>query len=89
MFRYCRDNSAPLLLSQLPMPIEPCEYCKHDRIFELQLLPTIIPKLKLNNDDTNFQLEFGTVIILTCSKSCWSLGDEYKEELVFLQAEKL
>ncbi|KAF7991571.1 hypothetical protein HCN44_008942 [Aphidius gifuensis] len=88
LLRYCRDDSAPLLLSQLPMPIGSCKYCGHDRIFELQILPTIIPKLKLKNHN-DFQLEFGTVLILTCSKSCWSLGDKYKEELVFLQAEKL
>lgn len=61
-------------------------------LFELQILPTLIPKLRLNGLDENFgtRIEFGTVLIYTCSKSCWGkeLPQLYREEIVIVQSEK-
>ncbi|XP_063991569.1 programmed cell death protein 2-like [Diachasmimorpha longicaudata] len=89
LIRYCRDNSSALLLT----PLSSSGFCRHcggERIFEVQVLPTIIPKLKLSPSiDRNFQLEFGTVLVFTCSRSCWSPSDAFKEEHVVVQAERL
>lgn len=58
--------------------------------FELQVLPTLIPKLTLQpQNEEKFQIEFGTVMIFTCLKSCWSSTDSYREEHIIVQAEKL
>ncbi|XP_008549222.1 programmed cell death protein 2-like [Microplitis demolitor] len=90
ILRYCRDNSAALLLYPLGSKIEPCKYCGAERIFELQILSTIIPKLKLVPcRERDFEIDFGTVLIFTCSASCWSANDTYKEEYVIVQAERL
>ena len=66
-----------------------CEYCDSDLIFEMQLLPTLIPKLKFQEDDDKIRLEFGTVLVFTCSKSCWSQGDKFKNEKVIVQMESI
>lgn len=59
-------------------------------VFELQILPTMIPKLKLDTQqEQDFQIEFGTVLIYTCLGSCWSSTDIFREEPVIVQAEKL
>jgi len=89
-FSYSRDNSAPLLLYPLSGCIDKCRNCGDEMIFELQVLPTIIPKLLLNpRSERNFQIEFGTVLIYTCIRSCWSATDLYREEQVIVQAERL
>ena len=30
-------------------------------------------------------IEFGTVIVYTCSKSCWQDGSGFREEFIYLQ----
>lgn len=98
--RYCRDpQSTPLLLkpkSSRDLPTR-CSYCGATAICELQILPTLIPSLKLVNEDKEISssLEFGNVLIYTCLKSCWfpdssdsshdCLG--YRREQVFVEAE--
>lgn len=58
--------------------------------FEIQILPTLISKLTLQpRVEKDFQIEFGTVLIYTCVRSCWSSLDLYREEHVIVQAEKL
>lgn len=89
-FRYSRDNSAPLLLYPLSGCIGKCRHCGDEMTFELQVLPTIIPKLILNpRSERNFQIEFGTILVYTCVRSCWSATDSYREEHVVVQAERL
>ncbi|XP_058789120.1 programmed cell death protein 2-like [Phymastichus coffea] len=90
ILRYARDNSAPLLLYPMGGCIGRCRHCGDEMNFELQILPTLIPKLKLNTrSDRYFQLEFGTILIFTCVRSCWSTTDSYREEHVIVQAERL
>ncbi|XP_014217503.1 programmed cell death protein 2-like [Copidosoma floridanum] len=90
VLRYARDNLAPLLLYPMGGCIGRCRHCGDEMIFEVQILPTLIPKLKLSSrSERNFQLEFGTVLIFTCARSCWSSTDSYREEHVIVQAEKL
>lgn len=69
-----------------------CRHCGEEMTFELQILPTIIPKLRLqprSDLKLNFQIEFGTVLVFTCIRSCWSPTDSYREEHVIVQAERL
>ncbi|XP_012527572.1 programmed cell death protein 2-like [Monomorium pharaonis] len=90
LLRYSRDNLAPLLLYPLSGCIGKCRHCGDEMTFELQVLPTIIPKLILNpRSERIFQIEFGTVLIYTCVRSCWSATDSYREEHVVVQAERL
>ncbi|XP_015590316.1 programmed cell death protein 2-like [Cephus cinctus] len=90
ILRYSRDDTAPLLLYPMGGCTGRCRHCGDEMIFELQILPTIIPKLKLNpRHERNFQIEFGTVLIYTCVRSCWSATDSYREEHVIVQAERL
>ncbi|KAF7400471.1 hypothetical protein HZH66_005655 [Vespula vulgaris] len=90
LLRYCRDNSATLLLYPISGCIGKCRHCGAEMTFELQVLPTLIPKLTLQpQNEENFQIEFGTVLIFTCLKSCWSSTDSYREEHIIVQAERL
>ncbi|XP_012271287.1 programmed cell death protein 2-like [Orussus abietinus] len=90
ILRYARDNNAALLLYPMGGCVGRCKHCGDEMIFELQVLPTIIPKLKLNmKSDHTFQIEFGTILIFTCVRSCWSSTDSYREEHVIVQAERL
>ena len=47
-----------------------CEKCGSQRIFELQLMPALMQSLLVKGSSHN--LDVGTVIIYTCSGSCWS-----------------
>lgn len=90
ILRYSRDNSAPLLLYPISGCVGNCRHCGGEMIFELQILPTLITKLTLQpRTEQNFQVEFGTVLIYTCARSCWSATDLYREEHVIVQAERL
>lgn len=57
-------------------------------VFEFQLLPTLIPELRLVEDNQEgIRLEYGTVLIFTCRKSCWSRSSFVRQEAVIVQAE--
>lgn len=58
--------------------------------FEMQILPTIIPKLRLQGveENTGSRLEFGTVLVFTCSRSCWSTDSKIRDEEIIVQMEK-
>lgn len=85
-FRYSRDTY-PLLIAPLNEQIPKCQYCGSDCICEIQILPTIIPKLKLDNNETA-PIEFGNVLIFTCLKSCWDTPDKMRLEHVIVQQEQ-
>lgn len=89
ILRYSRDGPPPLLVAPFTERVRKCEYCDGEMIFEFQLLPTLIPKLRLVGEakDSN-RLEFGTVLIFSCRKSCWDTDAITRKELVFLQNEK-
>ncbi|XP_037676218.1 programmed cell death protein 2-like [Choloepus didactylus] len=52
-------------VSELPV----CSHCGSQRIFEFQLMPALVSMLKSN--DLDLSVEFGTILIYTCEKSCW------------------
>lgn len=78
-----------------PLPLYPmadrpraCRSCGGDLTFELQVLPTLISKLRLP-PSTETHLEFGSVFLFSCRESCWSQQDSYREEELVVQAERI
>ncbi|KAM5134366.1 programmed cell death protein 2-like isoform 1-T1 [Callospermophilus lateralis] len=49
--------------------IPACSHCGGQRIFEFQLMPALISMLQSANLDLS--VEFGTILVYTCEKSCW------------------
>ncbi|KAM9607287.1 programmed cell death protein 2-like [Trichechus inunguis] len=71
ILRYSWDGE-PLFLSCLaPEVIElpACSHCGGRRIFEFQLMPALVSMLR--SADLGLSVEFGTILIYTCEKSCW------------------
>ncbi|XP_034257031.1 programmed cell death protein 2-like isoform X2 [Thrips palmi] len=92
ILRYCREGGSPLPIAPLVDVPSTCSYCQGEMVFELQVLPSIIPKLRLQMqggmDVSGSHIEFGTVLIWTCRQSCWATGDNVREERVIVQAER-
>lgn len=85
-FRYSR-NSGPLLIAPLTEKLDKCAYCNAELICELQLLPTLIPSLTLDCNGEGVPIEFGTVLVYTCAKSCWDTPDKSRQEICVVQRE--
>ena len=86
-FLLCRYqwNGTPLLVTDGMLPAPPaCQHCGAARVFELQLMPPLVYLLKTSSD---VAIEFGTVIVYTCSKSCWHVGSLAREEYLYIQSE--
>ncbi|XP_051835682.1 programmed cell death protein 2-like isoform X2 [Antechinus flavipes] len=65
-------NGQPLFItcpSSDATEIPTCNNCGSSRVFEFQLMPALISMLKSTLLDIS--VEFGTVLIYTCQKSCW------------------
>lgn len=78
-----------------------CPRCGSKRVFELQIFPTINNSLKLvdndlirklDNEDNklDFQwlLNLTTLLVFTCSSSCWQSGDKLVEECAVIQLDE-
>ena len=89
VLRYGRDGGAPLPLAPLPVQWCPrCGHCGGPAVFELQLLPTLVSRLRVAGQaGRSAVLEFGTVMVYTCRDSCWTEGDSLRTETVLVQAE--
>ena len=118
---FCRYswNGAPLYVTQptgLNVTPPKCR-CGASRVFELQLLPSMINYLVSSSGEEQFPrssfitfdfrcpfplssfrkiciaflsgatVEFGTVLIYTCSASCWDSNSSYQKETVVIQAD--
>ncbi|XP_075849103.1 programmed cell death protein 2-like isoform X1 [Microcebus murinus] len=46
-----------------------CSHCGGQRTFEFQLMPALVSMLKSAN--LGLSVEFGTILVYTCEKSCW------------------
>lgn len=80
----------PLLLYPLLQdgPAGRCKHCQAEMVFEMQVLPTLIPKLRLKGfEQRGSRIEFGTALVFSCSRSCWSPDASVREELVLVQGE--
>ncbi|XP_049283218.1 programmed cell death protein 2-like [Anopheles funestus] len=88
LLRYSR-NALPLLIAPIKeMAIPPhCQYCKNEMICEIQLLPTMIEKLRFDMNGERVPIDFGNVLVWTCGKSCWDTPDKMRQELVLVQNE--
>ncbi|KAE8608255.1 hypothetical protein XENTR_v10011439 [Xenopus tropicalis] len=68
-------NGTPLYISPPDAASEPqpCTQCGGRRVFEFQLMPALVSLLQ--DAGTDVLLEFGTVLVFTCERSCWEVGD--------------
>ena len=88
-------NGKPLFISEPPSNLSemvpPCSSCGSPRTFEFQLMPALVSLLRVKDSTTESAavLEFGTVLVYTCRKSCWPSGSNNtpREEFLFIQAD--
>lgn len=85
IIRYSRE-AAPLLIRPLKDIIPKCQNCGGDVICEIQILPTLIPKMRFESSEP-VPIDFGNVLIYTCMKSCWDTPDRMRVENVIVQQE--
>ncbi|XP_065084659.1 programmed cell death protein 2-like [Ochlerotatus camptorhynchus] len=89
ILRYSR-NASPVLIAPLKELLPPiCQHCGHELMCEVQILPTIIEKLRLEATGENAPIDFGNVLVWTCIKSCWDTPDKMRTEQVLVQQESL
>ncbi|XP_072606555.1 programmed cell death protein 2-like [Vulpes vulpes] len=70
----------PSEVTQLPA----CSHCGGRRTFEFQLMPALVSMLRSTN--LGLSVEFGTILIYTCEKSCWPQNHQTPmEELCIIQ----
>ncbi|XP_067665340.1 programmed cell death protein 2-like [Haliotis asinina] len=80
-------GGTPLPISASSLGPRPCPVCGAARVFEVQLVPSLVPYL-CQHKEQGPVVEFGTVLVYTCSKSCWE--EELpgpREELVIVQSD--
>ena len=96
VIRYCsydnnQSDSEPLWLSyqnKPNLPIPKCQYCGSDRRFEFQVMPQILNKIVVSESEAS--LDWGTLVIYTCAKSCSidcqeQCEEQYKVEYIWKQ----
>ncbi|XP_061750538.1 programmed cell death protein 2-like isoform X2 [Nerophis ophidion] len=87
ILRYCRGGP-PLFISEPPADagqlVAPCDSCGGPRTLELQLMPALVSLLRWRDDGAEADLEFGTVLVYTCTRSCWT-SPRAVEEFCFVQ----
>uniref|UniRef100_A0A3Q1ATI1 Programmed cell death protein 2 C-terminal domain-containing protein n=2 Tax=Amphiprion ocellaris TaxID=80972 RepID=A0A3Q1ATI1_AMPOC len=88
---YCRGGK-PLFISEPPSNmaqlVSACSSCGGPRTFELQLMPALVSLLQRKDSSVEAELEFGTVLVYTCTNSCWTPGsDTPVKEFCFVQTD--
>lgn len=88
-------EGAPLWFSREHQPassdITPCGRCGAPRAFELQIMPQalhyVLPggPASVTAEDDAVDMDFGTIVLFTCTRSCAVDGGGYAEELVWVQ----
>jgi len=68
ILRYLDDE--PLLIHKENIQVPNCEYCGSERVFEFQLLSTIIYLLEPRDNKSTNNLDFSNVCVYTCRKCC-------------------
>ncbi|GBP05466.1 Programmed cell death protein 2-like [Eumeta japonica] len=96
ILRYSRDEP-PLLGAPLPTNASTpdgaaiprtCRRCGNRLICELQLTPSFAETLQLLPSNIQLShLHFLSVLIFTCSQSCWQSGDNFVTETIIFQPE--
>jgi len=62
-----------------------CPICQSKRVFELQLMPSLLNYLHHRDNPGITRIEFGCVYVFSCSKACWGEGSGPRREFVALQ----
>jgi pre-rRNA-processing protein TSR4 len=86
--RYCFDG-VPLWISEkVPSDIPNCEHCGAKRVYEMQLMPTMISMAlhATKKQPLKERIEFGVVALFVCSRTCYPKSSSYVKEYVFVQA---
>lgn len=88
VLRYCRDPGAkPLWPLSIGRPSEAdipsCKYCKLPLSFEFQIMPQLLFYFGVKNELDS--LDWGTIVVYTCSASCDASIISYKEEFAWVQ----
>lgn len=66
--------------------IPQCNICGEERIFELQVLPTIISLQGLQwHREREDKLEFGNILIYSCPSSCTEEDTHFYQEHIILE----
>lgn len=87
ILRYSR-NASPILIAPMKELLPPmCQHCGNETICEIQILPTIIEKLRLDTTGECVPIDFGNVLVWTCVKSCWDTPDRMRTEMILVQQE--
>ncbi|XP_055848847.1 programmed cell death protein 2-like [Episyrphus balteatus] len=86
LIRYSRDGH-PLLIAPLTEPIPKCPNCGGETVCEVQILSTLIPKLRMQQNDDAAPIEYGNVLVFTCLNSCWDTPDKMRYENIIVQKE--
>ncbi|NXR14023.1 PDD2L protein, partial [Semnornis frantzii] len=86
ILRYSRGGQ-PLFITCPPANIDraipACSNCGGSRVFEFQLMPALVSMLQ---SDSGLSVEFGTVLVYTCERSCWPTNHQTPlEEFIFVQ----
>ncbi|KAK0417236.1 hypothetical protein QR680_012898 [Steinernema hermaphroditum] len=83
--RYSRGGSPLLATDFAPTPKEVpnCENCGAARVFELQLTPHLLSLIDV--DSLGQSIDWATVLVYTCSKSCLIKDWGYAKEFAFKQ----
>jgi len=94
-------SGTPLLMSPLSgaSDVQTCHSCGAKRVFEMQLLPTLLHFLKCDRSGGDATgagdavlnhplVDFGTVLVFSCEKSCWNEeSPKLMKETIVLQGE--
>ena len=88
LIRYNRGAS-PLLLKHFTKDdptLLKCRNCNSTLVYEMQLMPHLSQRLVIEvSADNHNPIELGTVLVFTCSKSCWN--GTPREEYLVVQSE--
>nr|XP_033791687.1 programmed cell death protein 2-like [Geotrypetes seraphini] len=81
-------NGQPIFITSSPLNnnklVPACRSCKSVRIFEFQLMPALVSIIQ--GVDSDVSVEFGTVLVYSCQKSCWASDQQHPlEEFAFVQ----